>query len=295
MLDGREQRAGDQRLHDVVRAALQLPGQLVILGGIGRFQLREQRQREVERGADGAVRAEHARADVHLVKATVDHQLVVEVFDALHLVQVEARLLHAGDGAVRQDAADVRIVDVNLHACVAREVVQKQRQVGVAAQLHEVFRDLLHAKLVVVGHGGDHRVILQCFRGLGVFHRLVGGDGRDGGHQPGLFAAVVVRGGHQAVDAFLVGEQRAFRAAAADEEACRALGNRPVHQRVQRLGAELAVCVKRGDRGDKEAAHVLHLLHAVLSFICGYHMFCRRIRFSVNQTRFNRRQLRSLL
>ena len=63
VLDGREERAGDERLHDVVRLTLELSRQLVILGGIRSFDLREDRQGEVERGADRTVRAEHARAE----------------------------------------------------------------------------------------------------------------------------------------------------------------------------------------------------------------------------------------
>lgn len=61
-------------------------------------------------------------------------------------------------------------------------------------------------------------------------------------------------------------EQRAFRAAAADQKALRTFRDRLIHELVERRRAELARLVKRGDGGDKKAAHILHFLHPKLSF-----------------------------
>ena len=66
-----------------------------------------------------------------------------------------------------------------------------------------------------------------------------------------------------------MGKQRTFRAAAADQETGRALIDCAVHQRVQRIGVELAVLIKGRNGGDKETAHVFHFLHvSYTSFIC---------------------------
>ena len=143
-------------------------------------------------------------------------------------------------------------------------------------QRAEVVRDALHAKFIVVGHGGNHAVVAERLRLPRVEDGLLGGDGGHGRHE--LRSASARVGGRRAqpLQALLAGEHRAFRAAAADEEAGGALGDVLVHELMEHRHVQPPVLRQRGDGGDEKAAHALHLLHYRIALSCRFGMGIRR-------------------